>query len=131
MVSLFERFSSKTDNNTEMEVPVMSIRYVENNEDFMNIIKENPNVLVEFFATWCPHCKAFQPTLEQASEDLAREGVVVAQCDVDRLQDLAGEFGVEATPTIYFVKNGQPVLKSEGERDEEGIFEFVKEGEQA
>ncbi len=46
----------------------MSIKYVENQADFENIIDQNQYVLVEFFATWCPHCQAFEPVLSEASD---------------------------------------------------------------
>lgn len=106
------------------------IKEAQSNEDFYNFVNENPEVFVEFFATWCPHCQAFQPVLEEASEKLNEQGVQVIQCDVDKLQELASEFNVEATPTIFFMKNGQPVLKNEGELPEASIFEFVEQGEE-
>ena len=107
------------------------MKEAQSNEDFYNFVNENPNVLVEFFATWCPHCHAFQPVLEEASEKMDEQGVQIIQCDVDKLQELAGEFNVEATPTIFFMKNGQPVLKNEGALPQAGLFEFVEQGKEA
>ncbi len=107
------------------------IHQMQSNEQFQNFLAENPNVLIEFFATWCVHCQHEQPILEQASAQLNEQGVQVIQCDVDKLEELAGQFGVEATPTFFFAKNGQPVLKNEGELPYEEIFEFVKQGEEA
>lgn len=109
----------------------MSLINVQSVEQFNEIINDNPEVLMEFYASWCPHCHAFQPIMEEAAKKLNEEGVVVAQTEIDTFQDLASEFGVESIPTIFFIKNGQPVLKSTGERPVEEVYEFVKEGEQA
>lgn len=106
----------------------MSIKYVENQADFENIIDQNQYVLVEFFATWCPHCQAFEPVLSEASDQLANEGVIVAQCDVDRLQQLASDFNVEATPTLFFINNKKVVLEHEGEMSMEEVISFANQG---
>ncbi len=33
--------------------------------DYNSIINSNNVVLVEFFATWCPHCKRMIPVMEE------------------------------------------------------------------
>lgn len=109
----------------------MSIKYVENQADFENIIDQNQYILVEFFATWCPHCQAFEPVLSEASDQLANEGVIVAQCDVDRLQQLASDFNVEATPTLFFINNKKVVLEHEGEMSMEEVISFANQGKNA
>ena len=32
---------------------------------YSDIISAEPVVLVEFFATWCPHCQRMMPVVEQ------------------------------------------------------------------
>lgn len=105
----------------------MSLINVESNEQFYQIVENNPNVLMEFYATWCPHCHAFQPVLEQASALLNEKGIYTAQTEIDTFEQLASEFGVESIPTLIFFKNGQPVAKTTGERDEQAVYEFVEE----
>lgn len=109
----------------------MAVTRVESVDQFNEIIQNNPNVLMEFFATWCPHCQAFQPVLEAASTQLESEGVFVAQTEIDQFSNLANDFNVESIPTIIFFKNGQEVLRSTGERDEQAVFAFVNQGLQA
>lgn len=104
------------------------IKQVTSNEEFQDIINSNPKVLMEFYASWCPHCKAFYPVLNAASETLNQNGIVVAQTEIDDFEDIADEYNVQSIPTIMFFVNGSPVAVSSGERDEEAVFDFVNQG---
>lgn len=101
------------------------IRHVESPDMFKEIINQYPEVLVDFFATWCGPCKMLHPVLEAVSEKL--DGVVrVAQVDIDQLQDIAGAFHVQSVPTLVFFKNGKPVLASAGYMDEANLMKFIE-----
>ena len=39
------------------------------------MINSNPVVLVEFYASWCPHCKRMMPVVEQVKELLLQAGM--------------------------------------------------------
>ncbi len=96
-------------------------------ENFQNIIESHPQVLMEFFADWCPHCQAFQPVLEAASSELEANGIFVAQVDYVKFPDLFSEYGVESFPTMVFFQNGQPIASTSGERPEQAVFEWVNQ----
>lgn len=103
------------------------IHQITSNEDFQSVIDGHSKVLMEFYASWCPHCKAFYPVLNAASAKLNEEGIYVAQTEIDTFEQIANEYGVESIPTLVFFNNGSAVTESTGERDEQGVFDFVNE----
>ena len=64
-------------------------------------------VVVDFWAAWCPPCRAIAPTLDRVAEEQA-EHALVAKVDVDASQELARRYSVSSIPTLIVFKNGQP-----------------------
>lgn len=65
-------------------------------------------VLVDFWAEWCPPCRALAPILHQLEEEMA-DKVTVAKVDVDSNQDLAIEHQVQGIPTVKLFKDGKEI----------------------
>ncbi|MDE7401854.1 MAG: thioredoxin family protein [Muribaculaceae bacterium] len=90
------------------------------------LIKSSPLVLVEFFATWCSHCKAMEPVVKQVAEIL--EGrCKVQQLDVDLNQEAADNEKVTGTPTFILYKNGKEVWRQSGEMPGRELLEAVEQ----
>jgi len=67
------------------------------------VMDKNKDVLVEFFAPWCGHCKALAPKYETVAKTFNDEpNVVVANVDCDAESDLCSRFGVQGFPTLKF-----------------------------
>lgn len=81
---------------------------------YESTIEQQGVVLVEFFATWCGHCQAMAPVVEQIKE-LIGDRAQVAQIDIDKYPDATKEARVEATPTFILFKDGRQVWRHEGE----------------
>lgn len=80
----------------------------------MNTNINTGTVLVEFYATWCPHCQRMMPVVEQVKELLAGQAEVV-QVDIDEHQQLTAEAGIKATPTFIIYRNGREMWRHAGE----------------
>jgi thioredoxin 1 len=65
-------------------------------------------VLVDFWAEWCPPCKAMDPILDQLSVELA-DKVKIVKLDVDSNPGTTVRYNVRAMPTLIVFKDGEPV----------------------
>jgi len=72
--------------------------------NFDKIVKDSSkDVLVEFYAPWCGHCKSLIPTYEKLANAFQNEqNVVIAKIDADKHRDIGGRYGVTGFPTIKF-----------------------------
>jgi len=86
------------------------------------------NVLVEFYAPWCGHCKALKPEYAKAATQLAgSEDIVLAKMDATE-HDVPEGFDVQGYPTILFVKaeSGAKPVPYEGEREADAMVKWLK-----
>ena len=71
-------------------------------------------VLVEFYATWCPHCRHMQPIVEQVKE-ITDGRAAIYQFDIDQNQEAADELSVQSVPTFILYDSGTEVWRHSGE----------------
>lgn len=72
-------------------------------------LDETKDVLVEFYAPWCGHCKRLAPDYEVVAKSFANEkGVVIASVNADEAKNkgLASRYDVSGFPTIKFFPRG-------------------------
>ncbi|KAK3036737.1 hypothetical protein RJ639_029702 [Escallonia herrerae] len=93
------------------------------------VLDETKDVLVEFYAPWCGHCKSLAPTYEKVATAFKLENdVVVANLDADKYKDLAEKYGVSGYPTLkFFPKNNKAGEDYDGGRDLDDFVTFINE----
>ena len=93
--------------------------------DYTQAINSTPVVLVEFFASWCPHCQRMMPIVAQIKELLSGQ-VDVYQYDVDKNSELAAENGADSIPTFIIYKDGKEVWRESGEIDGQVLLSKIQ-----
>eukprot|EP01012_Entosiphon_sulcatum_P025992 TRINITY_DN3138_c0_g1_i1.p1 TRINITY_DN3138_c0_g1~~TRINITY_DN3138_c0_g1_i1.p1 ORF type:complete len:508 (+),score=117.04 TRINITY_DN3138_c0_g1_i1:47-1525(+) len=105
-------------------------------QTFTRDVTENTNrdILIEFYAPWCGHCKQLAPEYEKLAKQLeAVDTVVIAKLDATENEWDKERFPVQGYPTLYFVpaakesrKRSRP-LKYAGERTAEGLLAYLRQ----
>jgi thioredoxin 1 len=80
---------------------------------FMEAIKGDKLVLVDFNATWCGPCKILQPTIDKIHDERT-DDVIVYSIDVDQNPDLARIYEANSIPLLLMFKNSEIVHRSLG-----------------
>ena len=65
-------------------------------------------VVVDFWATWCPPCRAIEPVLKELAEEYTGR-VKIAKIDVDLDGELANLYKIKSIPNLIMFKDGEVV----------------------
>lgn len=65
-------------------------------------------VLVDFWAEWCPPCKALSPIISELAEDY-NDKVKVLKMDTDSNPQTAMSYNINSIPTVIIFKDGKVV----------------------
>ncbi|XP_037538473.1 protein disulfide-isomerase A3 [Nematolebias whitei] len=98
-------------------------------ENFDSIVNDDSkDVLIEFYAPWCGHCKSLEPKYVELGEKLADDpNVVIAKMDATA-NDVPSPYEVSGFPTIYFSPAGRKSnpKKYEGGREVNDFISYLK-----
>ena len=73
------------------------------------VLQADEPVLVDFWASWCPPCRAMDPTIEALARDFK-----VCKVNVDTNQELASRYGISSIPALLIFRNGEIVARHVG-----------------
>lgn len=82
-------------------------------------------VLVDFYTITCGPCKLFSKVLEEVAGELPFVDIV--KVNLTDFPAIGQENQIEAVPTVFFVKDGSLLERSEGVMSYDEVMEKVKE----
>ncbi|WP_241082650.1 thioredoxin [Achromobacter xylosoxidans] len=86
----------------------MATRNTTTSDFEVDVIQSKTPVLVDFWAPWCPPCRAIAPSLEELSDELAGK-LQVVKVDIDEHPELARRYGVRSIPALKVFVDGNVV----------------------
>lgn len=82
-------------------------------DENLNEALKAPSSIIEFWATWCPGCKAAKPTIERLASELKSQ-VLIVGADIDEAPKATDKYGITSIPTLVFFQDGKEIYRIDG-----------------
>jgi thiol-disulfide isomerase/thioredoxin len=79
------------------------MKEVEKEKDLNDILTSNENMVVLFYASWCPFCTSFLPVFGKYAEKNSNTKFLQVRLD-DLMNPLWEKYQIEVVPTVLFFK---------------------------
>jgi thioredoxin 1 len=77
------------------------------------VLEASEPVLVDFYADWCPPCRALAPTIDRLAGATAGHAKIV-KVDIDKSPQVKRRYGVRSIPRLILFHNGEIVAEKPG-----------------
>ena len=96
-------------------------------DNFDELVTDDNNVLVHFYAPWAGHSKALAPEYSRAAKKLKELGSEIKLAKVDATVEtkLAEKYGIQGYPTLKFFKKDR-VIQYSGGRTETELISWLR-----
>merc|ERR1712223_130956 len=97
-------------------------------KNFDELVTQNTkDVLIEFYAPWCGHCKKLVPTYDELGEKMADEEVEIVKMDATA-NDVPAGFNVRGFPTLFwYPKDTKKAVSYDGGRELDDFVKYIAE----
>ena len=94
------------------------------------VIKNDKDVMLLFYAPWCTHCKELSPKYEEVAKKLRNNNPKLLIARIDGSQNDIENISISGFPTIMFFpgnRKDKTPIEYKGRRTTEDIIAFIKE----
>jgi thioredoxin 1 len=85
-----------------------TVEHVKPEQFEKDVLLSSVPVLVDFYADWCPPCRALSPILMKLAGELG-DAVRIVKINVEEAPDLAAEYRITSIPAMLLFRSGQVV----------------------
>ncbi|HEX2463871.1 MAG TPA: thioredoxin [Thermoanaerobaculia bacterium] len=110
------------------KTPAATTRELEEHE-FDAAVRPERLTVVDFSATWCGPCRMLEPILGELAAEMP--SIDFVKLDVDRSQQIAIRYGVQAVPTLLVLRSGRVVDRFVGLRSKGELAERLRQHDTA
>ncbi|XP_028411302.1 thioredoxin domain-containing protein 5 homolog [Dendronephthya gigantea] len=101
-------------------------------EELKDDLSKTDVAIVDFFASWCPHCVRLAPSFEKAAETISQGDLkekvhlIKIQCDSEKGAAICAANKIEGFPTLNVYNKGKKLEQYVGGRQPGDIVEYVQ-----
>jgi thioredoxin 1 len=81
-------------------------------QNFDEVIANNPKVVVDCWAAWCAPCRIIGPIIEEMA--IEHPKVIFGKMNVDQNRKIPIKYGIMSIPTLLYFKDGKLLDKTLG-----------------
>ena len=90
------------------------------------VLKNKRPVLVDFWAPWCPPCRAMAPILQQIAEETEFDIVKIDTEASEENMQLAQEYRVQGIPNMKIFVDGKEVAELVGMKSKQTLVDALE-----